>query len=394
MSNNVTTVAPARYQCGWRKHAFRILAVMLSTGAACGFAELTLRAIGYSRSYVCPFGAFHKADPVLGWRGKPNFSGWWRAGDFDAFIVQTEHGFRKQEHRKEASQTQNTVFVLGDSFVWGWGTSQGENFADQMNLLMPTEQVENFGLAGTGTVAQYAIFEMHVQSRLRAGDTVLLAFFGNDFTDNVDRNHDGALHAEVRDGEVRLVPPLPGNWQTELVSQMKDWSYLFNFVAYCGDRYYDSRKRARMIGRRPTPPGGTASPPPVFSDDSPEVQVTRCYLEKFKNACSERQARLVIAYIPGHGELGEDEFCAMEDLSLPEQIGYRNAFFRCTDQLGIETIDLLPYLVEAKKTGRLDRATYPHDLHWNKNAHVVAAEAISAVLLREVAHVARRQRYD
>ena len=122
-------------------------------------------AVGYSRSYVCPFGSFHQPDPVLGWRGKPNFSGRWRQGDFDVFIAQTENGFRRLDHGKDAEDVESTVYVLGDSFVWGYGTSQGENIADQLNFLMPRQQVENFGLAGAGTVQEYAIFEMHVKPR-------------------------------------------------------------------------------------------------------------------------------------------------------------------------------------------------------------------------------------
>ncbi len=318
----------------------------------------------------------------MGWRGKPNFSGRWRQGDFDVFIAQTENGFRRLDHGKDPEDVQNTVYVLGDSFVWGYGTSQGENIADQLNFLMPRQQVENFGLAGAGTVQEYAIFEMHVQPRLRRGDTVLIAFHGNDFCDNVGRILEGSLHAEVRDGTVQLVQPDPGSAPSEWVGKLKDWSCLFNLLAYCGDRFDDVRIRGRMVGR-PQTPGDAKSPPAVISDASPEVRVTRCYLEKFKKACEEKQAKLTIAYIPGQAELSEDDCSVTEDLTLPEQIGYRKAFFRCASQLGIETIDLLPRMLAAKKAGRFDRLTFRHDFHWNKNGHLVAAELISSILLAD-----------
>ena len=114
---------------------------------------------------------------------------------------------------------EGTVYALGDSFVWGYGTSQGDNVADQLNFLLPTQQVENFGLGGAGTVQEYAIFEMHVQPRLRHGDTVLLFFYGNDFGDNLGCRLEGSLHAEVRDGRIELVRPDPHrarrNWSIE-----------------------------------------------------------------------------------------------------------------------------------------------------------------------------------
>ena len=390
MSSITPAALSAGHERGWRKHVFRLLAVTLSFVFACGIAEVALRVVGYSRSYVCPFGSFHQTDPVLGWRGKPNFSGHWHQGDFDVFIAQTENGFRRLDHGKDPEDVQNTVYVLGDSFVWGYGTSQGENVADQLNFLLPQQQIENYGLAGAGTVQEYAVFEMHVQPRLRRGDTVLLCFFGNDFGDNVGRILEGSLHAEVRDGRVQLVRPDPRRAPSELVGKMKDWSYLFNLLCYCGDRLSDSRRCGRMAGRGHAP--GDAPSPAVIADASPEVQITRCYLEKFKKACDEKQTQLLVAYIPGQAELGEDDCSVTEDLSLAEQIGYRKAFFRCADQLGIETIDLLPRMLAAKKAGRFDRLTFQHDFHWTKNGHLVAAEMISSVLSEKTDGVARTGR--
>jgi len=376
-----TATTPVRYQRGWRKIVYRGLAVGLSVGIACGIAEAALRIAGYGRSYVCPFGAFHQADPILGWRGKPNFTGRWRQGDFDVCIAQNEDGFRKLEYRKEPSQAESTVYVLGDSFVWGYGTAQGKNFTDRLNLLLPKRQVENFGLAGSGTVQQHMVFKTYVRPRLRRGDTVLIAFFGNDFYDNVGRILEGALHAEVQGGEIHVVWPDGSNTQGELINKLKDWSCLINLVAYCADRYHNRRVCERMTGRPQTPAAGAPTPQDV-ADDRPEVLVTRHYLAKFKKACDEQEARLVVAYVPGQAELGEDDCSVTEDLTPPEQATYRKAFFHCADALGIETVDLLPRLLAAKKARRFERVTFCHDFHWNENGHAVAAETIAACLLQ------------
>jgi hypothetical protein len=141
-----------------------------------------------------------------------------------------------------------------------------------------------------------------------------------------------------------------------------------------------------MAGRANIP----VPPPTVVSDAAPEVLVTRCYLEKFQKACAEKHAQLLVVYIPGQAELHEDDCAFTEDLSLPQQVGYRRAFFRCVDQLGIETIDLLPRMVAAKKAGRFDRLTFRHDFHWNKNAHLLAAETVSSVLAEKADGLARK----
>ena len=177
---------------------------------------------------------------------------------------------------------------------------------------------------------------------------MLLAFYNNDFSDNVGRILEGSLHAEVRNGAVQLVRPDPSRAASDWINKLKDWSYLFNLLAYCGDRFSDVRLRNAMVGR-PQTPGGTKSPPAAISDKSPEVQVTRCYLGEVQESLAEKQAKLIVAFIPGQAELGEDDRSVTEDLSLPEQIGYRQAFFRCASQLGIETIDLLPRMLAAKK---------------------------------------------
>ncbi len=222
---------------------------------------------------------------------------------------------------------------------------------------------------------------------------MLIAFFGNDFYDNVGRILEGALHAEVQGGEIHVVWPDASNAQGDLISKLKDWSYLINLVAYCADRYHDRRVCEKMIGRPQTPAAGRAHRlPGTFPITVPKVLVTRHYLAKFKKACDEQEARLVVAYVPGQAELGEDDCSVTEDLTPPEQATYRKAFFHCADVLGIETVDLLPRLLAAKKAGRFDRVTFRHDFHWNENGHAVAAETIAACLLHAIAPTARKRR--
>jgi hypothetical protein len=150
-------------------------------------------------------------------------------------------------------------------------------------------------------------------------------------------------------------------------------------MAYCADRYRDVRMRSNMVGRTPTT-ATVPQPATEISQNNDDVRVTRHFLAKFKKDCDDMKARLVVAYIPGQAELGEDDFSVTEDVTAAEQIGYRKAFFNCTDSLDIETIDLLPYLLKAKNSEKLERITFKHDFHWNESGHAIAAQAICSFL--------------
>jgi hypothetical protein len=230
---------------------------------------------------------------------------------------------------------------------------------------MPDYQVMNFGLNATGTVEQFTLFEAYGRELLRAGDTVVLMFNNNDFSDNLE----GSLHAEVKDGRVRRVGPkrhLP-----EALIQLKHMSYFVNFVMYSADVFKETKKRSRAEKR--------AVKLITLGEDTPEVVVAKHFLKEFKSAVESKDASFVVAYIPGQQELGES-LSPGEDGRKNEQ-ALRQTFFACAGALAIPTIDLLPHFLEARKSGQYDWFTFRHDAHWNENGHAVAARVISDFIL-------------
>jgi hypothetical protein len=259
-----------------------------------------------------------------------------------------------------------------------------------MNLLMPKYRVRNFGLSGAGTVQQYLLFQAHVTERLRPGDIVVIAFYQNDLGDNIGRFLEGRAHAAVEGGRLRLVPPDDRFEKRKLKNRLKDCSYLFNLVAYNVDRWRSHRRMRRATGRA-TPQEPQGEQPTLLADNSPEVRVAKAFLRAFKRDCGEKKARLALAYVPGQTELREDNSGPLENVPPSEQAAYREAFFRCANSLGIETIDLLPHLLNAKKPGKISRLTFPRDFHWNEHAHRVAAEAIANSLLAADVSLVQRE---
>jgi lysophospholipase L1-like esterase len=357
-----------------RRVIFSLVAFLLALAAALAVAEIALRICGFGHNYTNPMGSFFTADGEIGCRGKANFTGRFRRTDFDVTIQQDENGFRRGD--PVTAKDSRDVYVLGDSFVWGYGIDQRDLLTNQMARRLG-RPVHNLGLIGAGTVQEYLIFQKHVAARLKPGDVVVLLFFGNDFGDNVGQHLQGRLYAKLQEGHVELVPPAPASDMRQWKNWMKDVSYLFNLASYCIDRFQD-RRSTRSLGDRAT----RRIPPPEqiqteSGDRSPAVQITRHYLAALRDECRAKQARFLAVFVPGQGELGEDDVTSTNDLSLPEEIACRQAFERAAGELGLVTVDLMAPMIAAKRSGRFPRLTFVHDFHWNAAGNTVAAEVIA-----------------
>jgi lysophospholipase L1-like esterase len=351
----------------------------LALVTACGVVELGLRICGYGHNYTNPMGSFFEPDSELGCRGKANFVGRFHRTDFDVVVEHDANGFRRNELPIDPA-ARHDVYVLGDSFVWGYGVGQHDLLTNQMQRRLGGWRVHNLGLIGAGTVEEYLLFQRHVVDRLRPGDTVVLVFFNNDFGDNVGLHSSGRIYATIDNGQVHVVPPAPSSTMRQWKNWMKDTSYLFNLVTYCTDCFKQKRS-LKTLGDRATRP--LPSPEQIradMCDSGPALQITRHYMSELKNACRAKRVRFLAAYVPGQAELGEDDVTSTSDLSLPEEIASRQAFDRLVRDLAIDAVDLMPSMVAAKRTGRFDRMTFTHDFHWTAAGHAIAAETIAAAI--------------
>ncbi len=362
-----------------RRICFPLLAIGLGLVAACGVAELGLRICGFGHNYTNPMGSFFEPDGELGCHGKANFAGRFRHTDFDVVVEHDANGFRRNELPLDPA-AQHDLYVLGDSFVWGYGVGQHDLLTNQIERRLEGWRVHNLGLIGAGTVEEYLLFQKHADDRLHPGDTVVRVFFKNDFGDNIGLHSRGRTYATIDNGQIRLVPPVPASKARQWKNWLKDESYLFNLVAYCADQFKEGRSLKDLFNRDTRLLPSPATIQADASDSGPAVVITRHFLSELKNACAAKQVRFLAAYVPGQGELGEDDVTSTSDLSLPEEIASRRAFERMVRDLGIDAIDLMPPMVAAKRSGRFDRMTFTHDFHWTAAGHTVAAEAIAAAI--------------
>ncbi|MCS6856306.1 MAG: SGNH/GDSL hydrolase family protein [Sandaracinaceae bacterium] len=76
------------------------------------------------------------------------------------YLVQTNRmGFRSNhEFMRERNPQKKRVLVFGDSFTAGDGVSNGKRYTDIIEKLIPSLEVYNFGVSGTGSDQHYLIW--------------------------------------------------------------------------------------------------------------------------------------------------------------------------------------------------------------------------------------------
>jgi lysophospholipase L1-like esterase len=125
---------------------------------------------------------FYEYDPVLGWKGAPGAEGTLVTTETEFGVRFNSAGLRGAEYDLTKPDGVTRVAVLGDSFAWGYGVEQDDNFAavleERLNEAGYPVEVLNFGLTGYGTDQDYlAYLEL---ARAYDPDIVILAFYEND----------------------------------------------------------------------------------------------------------------------------------------------------------------------------------------------------------------------
>jgi lysophospholipase L1-like esterase len=118
----------------------------------------------------------------LGWKGLPNAQGTLVTTETETEVRVNSAGLRDEEYTLEKPEGVTRIAVLGDSFVWGYGVEQDENFAavleTRLNEAGYNVEVLNFGLTGYGTDQNYLAYQE--LARDYRPDIVILAFYEND----------------------------------------------------------------------------------------------------------------------------------------------------------------------------------------------------------------------
>jgi len=131
---------------------------------------------------------------------RPHFKGRMKSGEFDVPIVLDERGFRLPIiSGSEFSGPPFRVTLLGDSFMFGWGSHPDSAFAgnlarDLSRLLRRPVFIRNLSVPGTGQVTQLKLMR---ESREQE-DVIIAGMYlsnhvasGNDLLDNLNERYRG-----------------------------------------------------------------------------------------------------------------------------------------------------------------------------------------------------------
>jgi lysophospholipase L1-like esterase len=329
--------------------------------------EIALRVSDAVPEVGSPLSAFYQSDSYLGWSGQPNQHLRYRRPEFDTMVQLDADGWRQPEPPRPARPV-HRLLVLGDSFTWGWGVSQGQVFTDLLQAALPaTVAVYNRGVVGFGTGQEYLLLQREFAAR--AYDAVVLMFFINDLADNIDGKEGHRPYFEVVDGHLhpRNQPAVAQNSPVEQF--LKEHSRAYRFVDF------EVGMLKRRFAGEAADERGYREAAAVDFHDLPGYAVTARLLGAIRRLTCEHGARFLLVYIPQRSEFEADA-------PLPYVRSVHAMIDDIARREGIPLLDLSPRFQQQAKAGK--QLIYAVDAHWTPAGHRLAADVLLAAPILEV----------
>jgi hypothetical protein len=313
---------------------------LILTGVLLAFLalEIVLRLSDAVPEVGSPLYGFHQSDAHLGWRGRPGTRLRYHRPGFDTLVALDADGWRLPDPPRPAAAARRTL-VLGDSFTWGWGVSQGE--------------------IGFGTGQEYLLLERELAAS--SYDTVVLMFFFNDLDDNIDGKDGQRPYFELAGGQLlpRNQPARPRTNPLEIF--LKDHSRAYLFVEF-EIGMLKRRFRGEVDNERLS-----RAKPAVDFHQLPAYAITARLLDEMNRKVRAHGARFFLVYVPQRSEFESDT-------PLPYVRTVRAMIDDITGRAGIPMIDLAPAFRQQAQAGR--ELVFPIDAHWGPAGHALAADVL------------------
>ena len=328
---------------------------------ACIGLEIALRVTDAVPEVGSPLYNFHESDSYLGWIGKPGVRVRYHRPEFDTLVLHDAEGWRAPDPPRPSNPARR-ILVLGDSFTWGWGVTQGELFTDHLQArLGPAVAIYNRGAIGFGTAQEYLLLQREL-ARTKY-DAVVLMFFINDLADNGDGKDGHRPYFELNDGKLEPRNQPATARTNELVLFCKQYSRAYNFIEF----------ELGMFKRRFA---GQADDEKMYAQASgvdfhalPNYAVTARLLGEMNRLAREHGARFYLVYIPQRSEFERDAV-------FPYVQSVRDMVDDIAKRESIAVIDLAPPFRARAQAGQ--HLTFAIDAHWSPAGHELAAEVLLA----------------
>jgi lysophospholipase L1-like esterase len=205
--------------------------LILGSVAVClGAVELVF--LGYKERYSAwwSYGAYGLHNQRI-YSIVPNHSRTWTTAEFAEAMSSNQDGLRGPELR-QGPRTWTRVLLLGDSFTYGHGASEGESYPARLADLFRRDgsdvEVVNGGVPGYGTDQQHAYFTQALYKL--EPDVLVVGLNLNDVDDNIGR----PLYS-IQDGELTALDATKNAmyFTAVLYDKAPLWlrrSHLFNYL--------------------------------------------------------------------------------------------------------------------------------------------------------------------
>ena len=337
---------------------------------------------------------FCQFDDSLGWRNRPNVSGYFARREFRHHVRHNEYGLRGGPIDLTSARGRPRVLALGDSFTWGYGVEEDETYCKLLSQSLDIE-VLNLGVSGFGTGQELLLLQDSID-RFDASAVVLFFDAATDLRDLVSANRWG--HSKPRlglseNGGVEVTDrPEAFAWGAGRVADFDreavalhpwfNWlaesSTLFNVaVAHLAAgswRVRQALQDAGVVGRW------------VAWDDEESLRhepgdeietgwrVLDGVLAEMKRLVDDRGMQLVVVHLAGKLQVDPPERADTLDLELPS----RRLESSC-DKLGVLFVDTLADLRVAHLHGGA-KPFYRFDPHLTPAGHSVVAQTITRTI--------------
>jgi lysophospholipase L1-like esterase len=302
-------------------------------------------------------------DSKLGWRHAANVDRTFTNEDGEKFrVVQNAQGHRGEGHEAKRTPGKFRILALGDSFTEGLQVGEEEVFTARLEHMDPRLEMLNAGVYCYSTVQEYLYFAS--EGLQYHPDLVLLMFYENDLTDNVQPYYPSMgprPYANLIGGKVHVVEEID-SWEyrkfilpAPFQMTLNNYSLFYYFV--------NSRIYQRIFARRMSR---------LAADDLSKIDVPTRFevlyqmFEKVRSVARLHNIPLVVVLIPTR-----EEVAAGTSLTAQNIKRYCNAN-------NLDCLDLLDRLHKETSTGA--RLYFHQDLHWTKEGHRIAADEIARYL--------------
>jgi hypothetical protein len=322
-------------------------------------------------------------DATRGWRFRPGAVGVHSDLDFQVHYRINSDGLRDVEHPREKSLGTIRVLAVGDSFTEGLGVEAEETFAKRLEPLLTGQlgrsvEIINAGIRGTSTDQQYLYLSQ--QGMSFHPDLVLLAFVRGDEDNTPNAGYMGSrnyfkpyfrLNGESL--ELQGVPvPLPddGAIARDALEPVKRILRPLAIYRLVQSVVLGSRARPLLVRlgivKKVVPSSAELEIGDQLTFGEDAWRVEEQLLRRMKETASTSGAGFAIFLAVGSTK-------------------YADKLREVTGRLAIPFMDVSNQSAFADGVAR-GALLLPHDGHWNKRGHLLAAEILSPFVAQQIAH--------